>query len=175
MDSPPEDLGIAASFRSPELLFDNIVDVGCDLWALACTVYEIRTGSPLFENFMDDDDEIIMQMVPLLGKLPESWWKSWEARGRLFEEDGAPLVNLETGRSFVLMDTLEQLISGKSPCKEDVGRKKNGAGGFLVQIEEGKVLADLLRGLLKYDSKERLSVDAALEHPWFSTPWSENF
>lgn len=35
MDCPPEDLGITASFRPPELLFDNTISVGCDLWALA--------------------------------------------------------------------------------------------------------------------------------------------
>jgi hypothetical protein len=46
MHSPPEDLGITASFRSPELLFDNTIGVGCDLWALACTIYEVRTGVP---------------------------------------------------------------------------------------------------------------------------------
>lgn len=102
MDSPPEDLGITASFRSPELLFDNTIGVECDLWALACTVYEVRTRSPLFENFMDDDDEVIMQMVPLLGKLPEPWWSSWEARGQWYDEDGTPLVNPETGKPYML-------------------------------------------------------------------------
>ena len=91
MHSPPEDLGITASFRSPELLFDNAIGVGCDLWALACTIYEVRTRSPLFENFIDDDDEVIMQMVPLLGKLPKPWWSSWKARGQWYEEDGTPL------------------------------------------------------------------------------------
>jgi len=41
MHSPPEDLGITASFRSYELLFDNTIGVECDLWALACTIYEV--------------------------------------------------------------------------------------------------------------------------------------
>ena len=64
------------------LPLENTIGVGCDLWALACTLYEIQTRSPLFENVMDDDDEVIMQMVPLLGKLPEPWWSSWKARGQ---------------------------------------------------------------------------------------------
>ena len=76
MDRPPRDLGITASFRSPELLFDNTISVGCELWALACTIFEVRTA-PLFENFMDDgDDYIILQIVMLLGKPPEPWWGS---------------------------------------------------------------------------------------------------
>ncbi|KAH8587070.1 kinase-like domain-containing protein [Bisporella sp. PMI_857] len=167
MHSPPEDLGIAASFRSPELLFDNTIGVGCDLWALACTIYEVRTRSPLFENFMDDDDEVIAQMVPLLGKAPEPWWSSWKARGQWYEEDGTPLVNPETGKPYMLMDSLEELLSSSSPPGGDPGGKKNEAGGFAVQVEESKVLGNLLMGILKYDPKERPSVEAVLEHPWF--------
>ncbi|KAH8650804.1 kinase-like domain-containing protein, partial [Tricladium varicosporioides] len=165
MHSLPQDLGITASFRSPELLFDNTIGVGCDLWALACTVFEVRTRSPLFENFMDDDDEVIMQMVPLLGKLPEPWWSSWKARGRWYEEDGTPLVNPETGKPYVLMDTLEELLS--SPSVNDPEGKKTEAGGFVVPTEESKILENLLMGILKYNPNERLSVKAVLEHSWF--------
>ncbi len=168
MHSPPRDLGITASFRSPELLCDNSIGVGCDLWALACTIYEIRTRSPLFENFMDDDDEVIMQMVPLLGKLPEPWWSSWEARGQWYEEDGMPLIDPDTGKPYMMLDTLEELLTGSSPSdKVDSEGKRTESGGFAVPIEESKVLGDLLRGLLKYDSKERSSVEVVLEHSWF--------
>ncbi|KAG9234996.1 kinase-like domain-containing protein [Amylocarpus encephaloides] len=156
MHSPPKDLEITASFRSPELLFDNTIGVGCDLWALACTIYEVRARSPLFENFMDEDDEVIMQMVPLLGKLPEPWWGSWKAR-----------VNPDTGKPYMLISTLEELLSGSSSSGDDPEGKKNEAGGFVVQIEESKVVGNLLRGILKYDPKERLSVEAVLEHSWF--------
>lgn len=31
MSSPPEGLGTPAAYRSPELIFDNIVCIGCDL------------------------------------------------------------------------------------------------------------------------------------------------
>ncbi|TVY84512.1 Serine/threonine-protein kinase SRPK [Lachnellula suecica] len=169
MNNPPEDLGITASFRSPELLFDNTIGVGCDLWALACTIYDIRTRSPLFENFMDDDDEVIMQMVPLLGKLPEPWWSSWEARGRWYEENGAPRINAETGKPFVLQDTLLELLTGISPSGGNAKEGRNLSGGFAVPVEESQILDNLLKGILKYDPEERLSVKAVLEHPWFES------
>ncbi|TVY87540.1 Serine/threonine-protein kinase [Lachnellula willkommii] len=164
--SPPADLGITASFRSPELLFDNTIGVGCDMWALACTLYEVRTNSPLFENFMDDD-EVIMQMVPLLGKLPEPWWSAWGARGRWYNEGATPLVDPETGRPYMLTDTLEELLSdGGSSSSLLLGDsaegKKNRAGGFVVGIKESRVLGGLLRGILKYDPEERMSVEAVL-------------
>lgn len=74
MLSPSEDLGITTSFRSPELLLEKTVGIGCDLWALACTIYQVRTKRTLFENWMDDEDEVIMQIIPISGKLPEHWW-----------------------------------------------------------------------------------------------------
>ncbi len=76
-------------------------------------------------------------------------------------------VNPETGKPYVLMDTLEELLSGSSPSDDDLEGKKNEAGGFFVQIQEGKILGNLLMGILKYDPKERLSVEAVLEHSWF--------
>jgi serine/threonine-protein kinase SRPK3 len=168
MHSPPRDLGIPASFRSPELLFDNTIGVGCDLWALACTIYEVRTETPLFEDFMDDDDdEIIIQMIPLVGKLPEPWWSSWKARGQFYKEDGTPLVDPKTERTYLLMDTLEELICGGPPSGHDPEKRKNQAGSITVPIEESKILGSLLMGLLKYDPKERMSAEAVLTHPWF--------
>ena len=67
----------------------------------------------------------------------------------------------------MLMDTLEELLSGSSLSSDDPKGKKNEAGGFVVQIEESKILGNLLIGILKYDPKERLSVEAVLEHSWF--------
>ncbi|KAL3425199.1 serine/threonine-protein kinase SRPK3 [Phlyctema vagabunda] len=166
IESPPGDLGITASFRSPELLFDNNIGIGCDLWTLACTIFEIRTRVPLFENFMDDDDEVIAQMVPLLGRLPEPWWSAWEARGTWYEEDGTPLVNPDTRKPYMLPDTLEELLNSSS-ADADPERTLNAAGGYIVPAEESRVLADLLWSILKYDPKERLSVEAVLQHPWF--------
>jgi serine/threonine protein kinase len=65
------------------------------------------------------------------------------------------------------MDTLEELLSGNSLSSDDPKGKKNEAGGFVVQIEESKILGNLLMGILRYDPKERLSVEAVLEHSWF--------
>lgn len=167
MRNPPKELEIQASFRSPELLLSNIIGVGCDLWALGCTIFEIRAGHPLFENFMEDEDhDIIMQMVPLLGKLPEPWWSSWKARSHWYEEDGTPLFDPETGKPFVLTDTLEELLSSSlQSCDELEG--KNEADGKSVHAEESEYLGHLLRELMKYNPEERLSAEDVLEHYWF--------
>jgi serine/threonine-protein kinase SRPK3 len=63
VSSPPEDLGIPQSYCSPELVFDKIAGVGSDLWALGCTLFEIRTGRKLFDIFDGDVDDHIYMMV----------------------------------------------------------------------------------------------------------------
>lgn len=110
-----------------------------------------------------------MQMVPMLGKLPEPWWSSWQARGQWYKDDGAPLISPRSGKPSMLMDTLEELLIGCSLPGDEPKGGKNKAGGFAVPIEESKVLGDLLRAILKYDPKERLTVEAVLEHTWFKT------
>ena len=66
----------------------------------------------------------------------------------------------------MLMDTLEELFSTSSQSGGDPKGKKNEAGGFAVSIEEIKILGNLLMGILRYDPRERLSVEAVLEHAW---------
>jgi serine/threonine-protein kinase SRPK3 len=35
-------------YLSPEAYFDSTVSFASDIWALACTIFEIRAGFPLF-------------------------------------------------------------------------------------------------------------------------------
>lgn len=71
MNTPPASSGIPFSFSSPELIFDNRVGMGSDIRALAYTIYELRSMLRLYENFGEDENKVILQMVRYLGKLPE--------------------------------------------------------------------------------------------------------
>lgn len=42
--SPPEDVGTPGYYRFPELLLSSQLGTLSGLWALACTLFEIRTG-----------------------------------------------------------------------------------------------------------------------------------
>lgn len=85
--SPPDDLGIPQIYCSPELVLDKIAGTESGLWALGCTLFEIRTGTRLFNNFDDSVDEHLYRTVLILGKLPEPWWSSWEERKNCFESE----------------------------------------------------------------------------------------
>ncbi|KAK9333051.1 kinase-like domain-containing protein [Lipomyces starkeyi] len=80
LHSPPpqNEVGYTMSYCAPELYFERRASVWSDIWALGCTIFEIRAGCQLFESFLGGPHEVIQQMVQALGKLPEPWWSSWE-------------------------------------------------------------------------------------------------
>ncbi|KAK7433291.1 hypothetical protein QQZ08_000229 [Neonectria magnoliae] len=72
ISSPPDDLGIPENYLPPEVLLEeaNAIGPACDLWALGCTLFEIRQQIPLFYMIFDDQ-ELVAEMVRFFGKLPE--------------------------------------------------------------------------------------------------------
>lgn len=165
MSSPPSDLGIPEEYLPPEVIFksEGTIGVGCDIWALACTLYEIRSQIPLFYMPTDEDDHI-SEMVCNFGKLPEPWWSKWKNRAKFFDEDGAHVPSAR------------MMIDGKPWSLEaslDTQREMGGHFGsekriFRIPGDEQKVLADLLRTLCVYDTSKRPSVQEVLRHEWFN-------
>ncbi|KAK4185256.1 hypothetical protein QBC35DRAFT_21160, partial [Podospora australis] len=70
---PPKGVGTPGYYRSPEPILKNKFGIPSDLWALACTLFEIRTGRKLFDSFDDSDDDYLETMCMALGRLPEPW------------------------------------------------------------------------------------------------------
>ncbi|TEY63224.1 hypothetical protein BOTCAL_0157g00070 [Botryotinia calthae] len=77
--APSFGLGTPKSYCAPEFLFGRYRSVASDIWALGCTIFEIRTGSRLFKyDGIPKRDEMLIATVRLLGALPESWWATWK-------------------------------------------------------------------------------------------------
>jgi serine/threonine-protein kinase SRPK3 len=95
--APPKELGIPASYCSPEILFHEPAGPPSDIWALACTLAEIRSGQQLFQGMFGDEDDILMQMTQLFGKFPEPWWSAWEKRDCWYDEEGNVSTYLDDG------------------------------------------------------------------------------
>lgn len=87
--TPLEDLGMPENYLPPEVLLEqeNAVGPACDIWALGCTLFEIRQQIPLF-YMIYDIDELLADMVRLFGKPPQAWWNKWEARKDFFDDQG---------------------------------------------------------------------------------------
>lgn len=165
MSSPPSDLGIPEEYLPPEVIFksENAIGVGCDIWALACTLCEIRSQLPLFYMTQDDDD-LLSEMVCLFGKLPEPWWSKWQNREKFFDEDGAHVPS-----AMMTIDekpwSLEATLDTQREMGGHLGSEKK---VFRIPEDEQKVLADLMRKVCVYDASQRPSVREVLQHEWFN-------
>ncbi|KAJ6023893.1 hypothetical protein N7540_004690, partial [Penicillium herquei] len=158
ISSPPEGLGIPENYLPPEVLLEHEDAVGpaCDIWALGCTLFEIRQQIPLF-YMIYDIDELIAEMVRFFGKLPQAWWDKWEARSDFFDDEG----NWVWGRPNAQKWSLEVALN--NPV--EIFRPK--AQRLVTSQEEQALLADLLYRIFRYEPEQRLSVDDVLNHDWF--------
>lgn len=152
----PTVLGTPVSYAAPEVLFDESTTFGpgADVWSLACTTYEILGNQKLFESFLGDRIDVIVDMVKAFGKFPERWWKAWATRGTYFEEDGTPKVIPGSNRSRIidLNERLGDLL---------------GAGKADVEKGELDMLEGVLAKMMRYEPQDRIGSGRLLEDGWF--------
>ena len=165
----------ALHYTSPEARFESKISRASDIWALACAIFEIRAGFPLFDPFLGSEADILKQTVQMLGKMPEPWWNSFKDRNIWFEDiNGEPKsldvqrregICLPAVRSSLqkqlryigLQDEPAEVYEGPMFEKPDIG------------MNEGEValLSDLLIQMLRYDPDKRFTISDVLRHPWF--------
>ncbi|KAF5012510.1 hypothetical protein FDECE_1436 [Fusarium decemcellulare] len=153
--SPPEYLGMPENYLPPEVLLEeqDVIGPACDLWALGCTLFEIREQIPLY-YMIHDKDELIAESVRFFGKFPKEKWEKWEARGDWFDEDGKWLRDQTYPWSF-------ELALSKPADRSET---KNSTGWSEA---EQKLLADLLYQLFSYQPEKRPTAEEVLKHDWF--------
>ncbi|KAJ5100394.1 hypothetical protein N7456_006446 [Penicillium angulare] len=156
ISSPPSFIGIPMHYLPFDIMSDKEDAIGpaSDIWALGCTLYEIRHQQPL-SYMITDPDEIMANTVRLFGKPPQALWDKWEGRGRFFDEQGKLLRGdpSEWSIEVAVKRPPEKRLSG---LQTRVNHKK-----------ERKLLADLLYQILRHDPEQRLSLEAILAHGWF--------
>ncbi|GJJ06231.1 hypothetical protein Clacol_000421 [Clathrus columnatus] len=144
---PPR--GIPIFYAAPEVIFGDPSGLPADIWALAVLICYIIEGGFIFSSYRGIRKEVIKSMVLTLGKLPERWWFSWEERSEWFNEDG------EWWKNGVKI----------FPKSNGSGGKPKGGGGEIATLNE------ITRRMIKYDPKERASIDEVIEwmnqNGWF--------
>jgi serine/threonine protein kinase len=142
LDKPPAGLSKPpAQFCSPELILQKQKSRASDVWALACTIFEVRAGSPLFESFIFGEEDVLESIIGTLGPLSEQYLPYLEKEGYNWLKD----------------------VEGD---REELGDMVDHIKGILE--DEKVALCDLLRQALRYDVEGRLTADEVLRHPWFS-------
>ncbi|KAJ9636650.1 hypothetical protein H2204_005250 [Knufia peltigerae] len=67
-------------FRAPETLLDSTWDLRMDIWSLACTIFELVTGQPPFDNVMAAKAPLVLEWIAMLGEIPEKYQRNGEIK-----------------------------------------------------------------------------------------------
>jgi len=116
-----------------------------------------------------DGEDVSLQWVRLLGRMPDLWWEGREAREMFFDEEGEPL-DTGDGAQGAKTITLEPYLGDKLAIKD-------AASGVTRTLEvpqrERLSLAELLSMTLRYDPEERPSVGKILSHAYWNSKVGE--
>ncbi|RMD41388.1 hypothetical protein DV735_g3723, partial [Chaetothyriales sp. CBS 134920] len=153
--SPPPELGIPQQYQPPELLLEleHPVGLASDLWALACTLFEIRQQTPLF-HMIDKKDDLIAYIFRCFGKPPQLLWDKWDARQKYFDDQGRWIRHSSKW-------SLKVALSRDSQCLGAEPKQ------MVTPEEEQALMADLLYKLCRYEPERRLSAEDVLGDQWF--------
>lgn len=170
--------GGAIRYASPELLLGIEHTLAADIWSLACTFAEIRTGQNLFDERCRSKACMVAGYERYLGPLSNPHRAAWEKmsvidRERIDEDtvENAPHSEVEEGdaaNSIYSAIAREVPASNKNlPNQYDCERMQN--IGCRLSKAEVLIFGDLLCRTLKYDVEERLTIGDIMEHSWFSS------
>lgn len=156
------------SLRAPEAYFSESIGFPADVWAFACTIFDIFGKRPLFESFMRHKDNILVDMVSTLGMLPDRWWRNWEVRKYYLLDDGS--LNPHTMVLGKEIKPLALRIQTMRHSRE--GQLVEGSGQLNAEDLAG--LQSLLASSLRYEPSERLTVEEIVKSEWIQHLLLEN-
>ncbi|XP_067217744.1 dual specificity protein kinase CLK2b isoform X3 [Chanodichthys erythropterus] len=134
-------------YRAPEVILELGWSQPCDVWSIGCILFEFYRGYTLYQTH--DNREHLAMMERVHGPVPSRMIRKTRKqkyfyRGRLDWDE-----NTSAGR---------YVRENCKPLRRYV----------LCESEEHHLFFDLLEGLLEYEPDRRLSLSAALRHPFFS-------
>ncbi|KAI9039308.1 uncharacterized protein KD926_009750 [Aspergillus affinis] len=133
----PTRLAQPGILRVPETIFTDSFDYRVDLWRAGCMIYSfLFTTYPFW--YLGEDEVLIRQMINLVEKLPAEWESQWES----MKMDSSRDLEIEKNCD---MSKLERKFSGN------------------VHEPTLQPLLQVIRGLMRFLPRSRISADEALE------------
>ncbi|KAF7923038.1 uncharacterized protein EAE98_007743 [Botrytis deweyae] len=131
--APSFDLGTPKSYCAPEFLFGCYRSVASDIWALGCTIFEIRTGSRLFRyDGIPNRDEMLIAAVRLLGAFPDEWWAAWKEGLKWYEQQ----TEIDARSAGNILDQILQTGTHDGDSPPHRQKLRNAALEFIEQFKE---------------------------------------
>ncbi|KAF2688088.1 kinase domain-containing protein [Lentithecium fluviatile CBS 122367] len=152
-----------APHAAPEIVFGGELTHEVDKWAFGCLLYELCADHTLVKLLFGWNNDALKDQVAMLGKPPETLWQNWGARDMYFHPDGTP-KEAEGRRLKVKPLSLEQRVRNLERPLSERGYDTGDPEPLSPDLQN---LFDLLKGVITYDAKARLSFDQIQTHPFF--------
>ncbi|KAJ3105129.1 dual specificity protein kinase kns1, partial [Physocladia obscura] len=139
-------------YRAPEIILGTGWSFPCDMWSIGCILVEFFTGDALFQTH--DNVEHLAMMQAVLGPMPDYMIRSIspdKPSAKFFKSNRQvnwplPQTSKATKKFVKTMRPLNQIIPATS--------------------ETTQLFLDLVKQMLVYDPKMRITAKEALQHPF---------
>jgi serine/threonine-protein kinase SRPK3 len=196
----PKNFGYNLCYAAPEFHFGGQRSKASDIWALACGVFEIRSGRQLFAECFSGLFGMMIRMTETIGPLPRDWLEQkittapniieriderarTVAKGQGDHSLKARVEAIGKWNSWCHWspeERLEKLVeseryytrkSTEEELQREINRGPNPHGP--LSREEVSDFTNLLSKMLKYDPEERITIEEVLEHPWLNRSYED--
>jgi dual specificity tyrosine-phosphorylation-regulated kinase 1 len=181
-------------YRSPEVILGNDYTTAIDRWSVGAMLVELHTGVPLFDGRTEAQQ--LQRMIGLLGPLPAHMVKSASKRSQFFidpptkdkptysSQDAIdsphtePFTN-ESGETVSYWLQLPPAERHRRNLRTILGVETGGPGGRRAgqaghEQATYELFVDFIKGLLSLDPTKRLTVEAAINHPFMAPAVRQN-
>lgn len=134
-------------YRAPEVILELGWSQPCDVWSIGCILFEFYCGYTLYQTH--DNREHLAMMERIHGPVPSRMIRKTRKQKYFYR-----------GR----LDWDESTSAGRYVRENCRPLRRY----MLCESEDHHQFFDLLEGLLEYEPEQRLSLSAALRHPFFS-------
>ncbi|XP_038051681.1 dual specificity protein kinase CLK2-like [Patiria miniata] len=135
-------------YRALEVLLELGWEQACDVWSIGAIMFELYTGFTLFQTH--DNREHLAMMEMILGPMPSSMIKKTRKQ-KYFYRGGVDWEKNSSSGRYV-----------RENCKSLHHYMRSSRN-----TEEVHLLFDLIQLMLEYDPSKRLTLQEALDHPFF--------
>lgn len=159
-------------YRAPEIILGVGWSYACDIWSIGCILVELFTGDALFHTHEDFEHLALMEAIvgypfpkafvkEMISKKPSGQVSNFfNARSCKL---GYPNKDTTTSSRHYIRDTLclTDLIHTSTQSAKSRSEGANPDGQFW------DLFLDLVRKMLVFDPRERITAREALQHDWF--------
>lgn len=136
-------------YRAPEVVMNSYWSHPIDVWSLGCVLYELYTGNIIFNTYDGNNDDADLEhlaiMEKVLGPIPESV----AAANPHYFTNGK--LNFDWSKK-----------PAEENCHQPLRTSMKSTG------DDDRRFFDLMEQMLTYEPSERITMKAALQHPFFN-------